>query len=146
MRNPSVEPKQSTARLGSSAKRAYVINRASITVFPVTEMFSGLIPSRSKYPRGFRGSEMEIRKVGRDAAIDLFGEGIILLLRAQACFDVPNRNVVVVRRERGGKRSGYMPCTSTKSGRSSRRTRSSPFRQAVVTSARPCRAFITPIS
>ena len=109
MRNPSVKPKQSTARLGSSAKRAYVINRASITVFPVTEMFSGLIPSRSKYPRGFRGSEMEIRKVGRDAAIDLFRKGIILLPGAQACFDVPNRNVVVVRRERGGKRSGCIP-------------------------------------
>ena len=52
---------------------------------------------------------MEIRKVGREAAVDLFGKGIMLLPRAQAGFDVPNRNVIVIRSERAGKGRGRVP-------------------------------------
>jgi len=52
---------------------------------------------------------MEIRKVGREAAVDLFGKGIMLFPRAQASFDVPNWNVAVVRSERGCKGRGRIP-------------------------------------
>ena len=52
---------------------------------------------------------MKIRKLGRKAAVDFFGKGIVFLPRAQAGFDVPNRNVVVVRSERGGKGRGRVP-------------------------------------
>jgi hypothetical protein len=40
---------------------------------------------------------MEIRKMRRETAVHLFGKWVVLLPSAQARFDVPNRNVMVVR-------------------------------------------------
>ena len=41
-----------------------------------------------------------MQKVSCEAAVDFFGEGVIFLTRAQTSFDMPNRNVVVIRGER----------------------------------------------
>ena len=84
-------------------RRACVSNRASITVFPVTICSPGLLLPGAGCSARLRWERNEIRHVGSEAAVDLFGEGIIFLPGAQAGFDVPNRNVAVVRSERGGK-------------------------------------------
>src|SRR5262249_26693966 len=54
-------------------------------------------------PRLFSMSEMEVRKMRSQAAVDLFGERILLFSRTQTGFDVANRDVAIKRSQRSSK-------------------------------------------
>src|SRR5581483_9648901 len=56
-------------------------------------------------PRPIRWREMKIRKMSRQAPVNLFWERIVFPPGTKACFDVPNRNVVVISGE-GGREGG----------------------------------------
>src|ERR1700722_10735212 len=59
---------------------------------------------------------MEIRKMRGEAAVDLFGKRIMLLPRAQACFDMANRYVAVVRSKRRSKGRGRVSLDKEQGG------------------------------
>jgi len=53
-----------------------IVSRASMTVFPVTQIISLLIPSRKRQSRALSvGAKMNIRQMGGEYPIYLFGKG-----------------------------------------------------------------------
>ena len=80
-------------------------NRASTTVFPVTHMLSGFTPreagssARLRWERNGKSDMWVVRR-----RLTSSGKGSLFFPGPQAGFDVPDRNMAVVRSKRGSKR------------------------------------------